>query len=81
MSEKDGGPALTDWYPAHVKPVRDGVYERDVSGISAGNFSYWANGLWHGWSIWEDAAEANYLKGYVSSLQNRPWRGLAERAK
>lgn len=76
-------PKLTPWYPAKVKPIRTGVYERDMGEYCAGKYSYYSiySGLWYGWAEWVDFAIENAQKGYVSSLQDRPWRGLTEPAK
>ena len=76
-------PKLTPWYPPEIKPVRAGVYERDMGEYYTGRYSYFsiATGLWYGWAEWREFAIDNAKKGYVSSLQDRPWRGLTERAK
>lgn len=76
-------PKLTPWYPAEVKPVRAGIYERNMGEYCAGRYSYFDpnTGLWYGWAEWVLFAIDNYHKGYVSSLQDRPWRGLTEKAK
>lgn len=77
MSEKDGGPALTEWYPAHIKPVREGVYE-----IKAGPppwFRYWNGSSWH-WGG-DTPLEALGNKMIFKFNDNAQWRGLAERAK
>jgi len=62
---------LTDWYPADVKPVREGVYDTLMSGAVAqclwnGDGWYYARGL---------------FKGAYALLQDRQWRGLTEQSK
>ena len=67
---------LTPWFPANVKPVRVGYYERDWDG--AGNAwgiepDYWNGKAW----------EAVYLNGTREEAefteQSAPWRGLAKK--
>ena len=64
----------TPWFSAHVKPVRDGVYERN--GAYTVSYSKFSRGEWYmsNWSP-EDASQART----PSVLQNSmPWRGLAQ---
>lgn len=66
---------VTDWFPAAVKPVRRGVYERSMPDRS--RWSYW-NG--RRWSLsFSSAATAFKARACSSSYQNVPWRGLAEK--
>ena len=56
-------PKLTPWYPPEVKPVREGVYERDMPGLE-GEYSYFAHGAWYGWSATIEIANNNYHHGF-----------------
>ena len=76
MSKK---PKTTPWFSGNVKPVRDGVYERDYGGkgepahIVFGRFS---GGLW---MCGDKTAERAALEVCATSFQDEPWRGLAEK--
>lgn len=59
---------LTPWYPAKVKPVRNGYYEASADDNS-GCFYFWENGKWY----FTDG-------GVVCSQQKKRWRGLASRS-
>lgn len=54
----------TPWFPADVKPVRQGVYERVIGAHILRN--RWDGGTW-----------VSSTTGLVVSQQNLPWRGLA----
>ena len=75
MSEKDGGPKLTPWYPALINPVRKGVY--DVS-IATPWYRYWDGANWHWGASTPDEAFRNKRHPVIDRAQ---WRGLTERAK
>lgn len=59
----------TEWYPAHVKPVRKGWYEIDLGFKKFGDFAYWTGKSWS----WGTGASRLFN-------QNRQWRGLTEPA-
>ena len=65
----------TEWFPAHVKPVREGWYEvKECDGfLQCGGLHYWAWCL--GWLL--DDPNGRWAK----SVQNLPWRGLKEEVK
>lgn len=66
---------LTEWYPAHIKPVRKGVYETDMSGRLG--YSYWTGKQWSNQSL--NAAYAERYKTWTQlASQEKKWRGLAE---
>lgn len=73
--------ALTDFYPAEIKPVRDGVYETFLilsNGCSTlAGYSHYS--FEHGWSDTryniEDASIVPWLRGD----QDKLWRGLANK--
>jgi len=64
---------LTPWFPGHVKPVRDGVYEATHWGLAC--LQHWNGTYWGrpGWS----AKEATDNGGDKYCYQNMEWRGLA----
>lgn len=64
----------TKWFDGSVKPVRDGVYQRqDDTGIAI--YSMFANGVWHWGSLEKECATS---LSFVSCTQNAKWRGLAQ---
>ena len=66
---------LTPWYPGHIKPVRDGVYQTKNDG-SIG-YQRFEHGLWYGFSY--DAADAARSEWVVDKrFQNDTWRGVAK---
>lgn len=71
----------TKWYPAEVKPVRKGLYQRDFALVSGHGitirFSYWNGRFWGGWAEHPIAAMKN--RRQASSTQSIPWRGLASK--
>lgn len=66
----------TEWFPADVKPVRVGVYQREYWSTCIG-FSHWDGERWGaGYDEFSLAAEH---AGTRSSFQELRWRGLAEK--
>lgn len=70
-------PKLTPWYPADVKPVRDGVYETAIEESTSTFFQYWLDGKWRYCSRTPERAVSR-LQRNPSNCQDRVWRGLAE---
>jgi hypothetical protein len=71
---------LTKWYPANVKPIRKGVYERDMTSPGKNGSLYWAFSFWDGrfWYAGSIAPELNTgTRVGKHAFQNLPWRGLA----
>jgi hypothetical protein len=70
---------LTEWYPGNVNPVRFGVYERDFSGGAGPRIVGFA--LWTGsrWSFSSPTPRDAMRQRFMSSQNNLPWRGLAEK--
>ena len=69
---------LTLWYHGTVKPVREGVYERDYGIASRRDllYSYWNGKFWGVWATTPFGAVT--LKKRLSAYQNLPWRGVAK---
>jgi hypothetical protein len=66
---------LTEWYPYSTKPVREGVYETNMSGRLG--YSYWTGTRWSNQSL--HAVYAERSKAWLSGAsQKKNWRGLAE---
>ena len=64
---------LTDWYPADVNPVYEGVYHVD-RGSQGKWFRFWNGETWSlcGETI-NEADKARHIKSPVGSF---PWRGI-----
>lgn len=65
--------SLTPWFQSDIKPVRDGVYEREF-GTGLVYYSYW-NGEF--WCLFGDSIKrAISYKRVKSVTQCLPWRGI-----
>jgi hypothetical protein len=71
---------MTKWFPPHIKPVREGVYE-----IS---FKYWPKkdapmyAAWNGsrWSVWSHLIKDDlYHARFLYADQGKYWRGFTEK--
>ena len=75
---------LTDWFPAGVKPVRVGVYERDYGRqFDEGDdpaYQFWDGSQWlYGTSTPETTMKAVAKSDFSGVCQyEHAWRGLAE---
>jgi hypothetical protein len=66
----------TKWFPANVKPAREGVYQRKYSwGV---DYAYF-NG--RDWGVSEDTTEGAFLWRNTLSAMECKWRGLTAPAK
>lgn len=64
----------TEWYPGDTKPVRDGVYERDIGPGTM--FAKFSKAQWYFSASWVvGAAESTVVSNYQNEF---PWRGLAQ---
>lgn len=68
----------TQWYPANVHPVRDGLYETRVGGGLT--WSVWEGGFWLFASTEKEECLRMAAQGSKSFWQLREWRGLTEHA-
>ena len=69
---------LTHWFPGHVLPVRDRVYERDYS---FSNEKYFVNLCKFEKGVWFCYRESVYLASRektASVVCDAPWRGLTK---
>lgn len=68
-------PPVTEWFPADVKPVRVGVYERAIDGIPLPHpFYTWNGTAWIG--LGSDSPD-KMIGRNPSVFQNIQWRGLS----
>jgi len=73
----DVKPKLTPWYPASVKPVRVGVYEKDADPHMRGgdkHYQYWNGSEWGSYDT--SISRADQHGDVRSRHQNIGWRGL-----
>ena len=63
---------LTAWYPGTVKPVRNGVYQRDMPNGNIA-FAYWNGMRWFSASREPILAIVNMAESLYDDL---PWRGI-----
>ncbi|GAA0809226.1 hypothetical protein [Cupriavidus gilardii] len=66
---------LTPWFPADVKPARDGVYQRDYGSVSL--YCAYRRGKWRVFGYTPEAAAWEVAASNIEA----PWRGLAKPAK
>lgn len=74
MSKANGNPPLTDWYPADVKPVRVGWYQREYARDWLTDHCDWWDGR-----RWILCCTDGSRLG--PSQDERRWRGLSAPAK
>lgn len=67
----------TRWFPAHIKPVRPGVYETNLFSPNGGNYAYWDGKRWA--VAFAHVPLANSIRNYCDAIQEKEWRGLAEK--
>jgi hypothetical protein len=67
---------LTDWIPGDVKPVRDGVYQRELHSFP--RYALFVRGKWR-------SSHSSLLTAALEVQNSKylrlPWRGLAEQPK
>lgn len=69
---------LTPWFPANVKPVREGIY---IATVVRGDtfYRYWDGKVWHCGG--DTVAKAAANRGFWRFQNQIRWRGLAEKPK
>lgn len=73
---------MTKWFPPHIKPVREGVYEiKYTSKPTNPNPPIYAT--WHGsrWSSGSLKLHDKYHKDFYGAIQEKYWRGFTEEQK
>lgn len=66
---------VTEWYPASVKPVREGVYETRSDWSQTPIKRKFKFGKW--WVF--DSISGRWLPSFFGSSWHSEWRGLAEK--
>ena len=66
----------TDWFPSRIKPVREGVYQREHLLIGKTLYAHWDGKYWG--RLAETPKMADYYKHRISMYQDLRWRGLVE---
>lgn len=62
----------TTWFPVHIKPTRQGIYERSYQcGI---RFAYWNGEYWGGFA--SDVKSAFGNRNSITAHHDAAWRGL-----
>ena len=64
---------LTPWYPANIKPVREGIYQTKVQGYLG--YSFWELGRWG--NQCGTVADLSRFGGHMPGEQDKQWRGMA----
>ena len=69
---------LTDWFPGSVKPVHNGVYQREYifGKAKVPYYCYWDGKQWFLSGATADEAEACVQSGLVAPNQSLRWRGV-----
>jgi hypothetical protein len=62
---------LTEWFPATVKPVHEGVYQVYISSCFE-EYAMWKNGEWSLSRLTKDG-DFRFVAG---RYQNKDWRGV-----
>lgn len=66
---------LTEWYPAHIKPVRVGWYDTLDNDGSYSQLRWYFDGRKWCWFHDNDIKKTKV----ICVFQKRPWRGLAQK--
>ena len=72
---------MTDWFPPHIKPVREGVYEVSFASRQKTDAPMYAT--WNGsrWSCWSNGKNDVYHTRFLEAVQDKYWRGFTEEQK
>jgi hypothetical protein len=66
----------TSWFPDHVKPAREGLYQTRLPYVPSMTWSVWKDGSWHYASTSAAESVRKARHGCRSFWQVREWRGL-----
>lgn len=73
---------MTEWFPAHIKPVRKGVYEAYIESMPFWKkftpYAFWDGRQWHNTS---DTVEDAIKAGKIGSIQAKVWRGFKKQQR
>ena len=69
---------MTDWFPPHIKPVREGVYEIKFTAVRSYQPMY---ATWNGlkWSRASHYASGGWHEKFRGADQDKYWRGFTEK--
>lgn len=72
---------MTKWFPPHIKPVREGVYEVKFARRKLTPAPMYAT--WNGsrWSCWSNGRNDMYHTRFLYAQQGKYWRGFTEKQK
>jgi putative component of toxin-antitoxin plasmid stabilization module len=65
---------LTEWFPATVKPVHEGVYEIRIDYFGT-SYATWSKGLWTVSALSRSSAGRQQRPSFQ---QNKTWRGVSK---
>ena len=71
---------MTPWFPPHIKPVHEGVYEtKDLHKLprTLPTYARWDGLEWSNESYWTHHPELHYTS--YGASQNKYWRGFKEK--
>lgn len=76
----------TPWYPASIKPIREGVYEIQMQVIEdrLGGYAIEQGFCYFGmvgWAVTQSTVEEAKARGAILGSQHKAWRGLAKEPK
>ena len=68
---------MTDWFPPHIKPVREGVYEIKLTAVRGYHRMY---ATWNGlkWSRASHYASGGWHEKFRGADQDKYWRGFTK---
>jgi hypothetical protein len=69
-------PKVTPWFPGSVRPVRDGMYQRELlqSGDAIRRDTvFWRNGKWH---YFEKGPATSVYQPHIAQGRGFRWRGI-----
>ena len=71
---------MTDWFPPHIKPVREGVYEIKFAAVRGYHRMY---STWNGlkWSRATHLKSNEWHKKFRGAVQDKYWRGFTKEQK
>jgi hypothetical protein len=72
---------MTKWFPPHIKPVREGVYEVRFLIQKITDAPMYAT--WNGsrWSVWSHFKNDMYHARFLYADQGKYWRGFTKEQK
>lgn len=75
MTKRPTRLSLTPWFPASVKPIRNGVYQVETISMYGRCYAMWNGRSWLECKRSIKGAAGGYFESW---WQSRKWRGLAK---